>query len=578
MSFASDKLYNGYLRTNMSHIVTRVRVREIMIHLPCLTAHDRENIEAKRETYGNFDSMVLLLDCLKRRENWAEQFIDALEACEHMALAAEIRAEYNSLRGINNSRPSSSSATVVQAHVHPAPSAGPLPVPETGASSQAAVAPPAEVAAPPEPADRASPPLETPVQPQVPEAVSPPEAVPEPPQSTQFEAEARPPTPPASPERPHTPATTTPPPRSEITYQQEPEENSESDIQDISDVDGGIPDRESAENSEVLIDHVAEPKPTLSQTDTPPSPDPLLTSSTSTEVRPPQSPSPTQMNSDVTDGSSFLTMTPERPPVQDTAPPVDIKPAVVLQPEETSEPPTTQVVKSGPQTETAAATSPWSGAAGTDASLFVDSDVCLSKPSQLISIHPPNNGILTVAAASSPVQPYSGDSGRLEMSDSAPDTVISGRRPACSAVSSTTVSTAYAPPCQENGISLNHNEPEENHYDSPSRSLAMDQVMTHEVHVSEEPSILNLDGQSAKQATLFNGEAAKESVNTPSSEDRLSSEPASAEISAEFKTLQDSEKKAASSAPPANTKYILTAAGVGACALLLAWRFRNKSI
>jgi len=46
--------------------------------------------------------MVLLLDCLRRRERWPEQFINALEACEHTTLAAEIRAEYDSLRGVNS--------------------------------------------------------------------------------------------------------------------------------------------------------------------------------------------------------------------------------------------------------------------------------------------------------------------------------------------------------------------------------------------------------------------------------------------------------------------------------------------
>lgn len=47
--------------------------------------------------------MVLLLSCLKRRESWPEQFIEALEACEQMTLAAEIRAEYNALRGNSKS-------------------------------------------------------------------------------------------------------------------------------------------------------------------------------------------------------------------------------------------------------------------------------------------------------------------------------------------------------------------------------------------------------------------------------------------------------------------------------------------
>ncbi|KAF6722457.1 Pantothenate kinase 2, mitochondrial [Oryzias melastigma] len=57
-----------------------VQVREVIVHLPCLTSHDRENIEAKRDTNGNHDAMVLLMECLKRRENWPEQLIQALEA------------------------------------------------------------------------------------------------------------------------------------------------------------------------------------------------------------------------------------------------------------------------------------------------------------------------------------------------------------------------------------------------------------------------------------------------------------------------------------------------------------------
>lgn len=41
MSFASDQLANGYLRTNMPTIVTKVKVRQIVVHLPCLTDYDR---------------------------------------------------------------------------------------------------------------------------------------------------------------------------------------------------------------------------------------------------------------------------------------------------------------------------------------------------------------------------------------------------------------------------------------------------------------------------------------------------------------------------------------------------------
>lgn len=46
--------------------------------------------------------MVLLLDCLKRRENWPEEFISALEQCGHQTIADGIRKEYDSLRCINS--------------------------------------------------------------------------------------------------------------------------------------------------------------------------------------------------------------------------------------------------------------------------------------------------------------------------------------------------------------------------------------------------------------------------------------------------------------------------------------------
>ncbi|XP_049918091.1 uncharacterized protein LOC126401058 isoform X2 [Epinephelus moara] len=635
MSLASDKLYNGYLRRNMPTIVSKVKVREILNHLPCLTSQDRETIEAKRETYGNYDSMVLLLDCLKRRENWPEQFIKALEACEQPTLAAEIRAEYEALKENNDSsNPSSPPTTVVRAHVHPAPSASHLSGPEGGANSQAAVAPPAEASAPPdadeasappdadeasappepaeasappepaeasappdadeasappepaeasappEPAEASAPPepaaqASPPVQPQapqssaaqVPEAVSPPEPVPEPPQSTQAEVAPPPSTPPPSPATPHTQPTPPPPPQRETNSHQEPVENSESDIQDVSADDVVIPDQVSAGNREVSISSVDAPQPSRPveqcETDTA-SPDPLQTTTTSTEVSPPQSPSAAQMNSDVTDGSSFLTLTPERPPVQDTSPSGDFKPAAVLQPEETSEPPAAQVVESSPQTEAAATTSPPPGAAGTDASLCDDSSVCLSN---------------------------SGDSEHLEVNGAAPDAVTSAQLPACSTVSSTTVTTASAPPCQENGITLNHNELEENHYESLCPSLGTQAVLETVVRVSEEPSVLNLNGQSSTPQVQINGEAAKEmtsapplsntaadtvpSVNTSCSENHHPSEPTPTDLSPEQKTLQDSEDKMACRTLTPNTKYILTAAGVGACALLMAWRFKH---
>ncbi|XP_033497920.2 uncharacterized protein LOC117266710 [Epinephelus lanceolatus] len=545
MSFVNDRLYNEFVRRKMPTFVDKVDVGEIIYHLPCLTAHDREHIEARRQNRGNREGVAMLLDCLKRRENWPEQFIEALEACEQWTLAAEMRAKYNALRGIR----------------------------------QAAVAPPAKASAPSEPAA------------QVPEAISPPEPVPEPPQSTQAEVAPPPSTPPPSPAAQHTQPTTPPPPQRETNSHQEPVENSESDIQDVSADDVVIPDQVSAGNREVSISSVDAPQPSrpVEQCEThTASPDLLQTTTTSTEVSPPQSPSASQMNSDVTDGSSFLTLTPERPPVQDTSPPGDFK--AVLQPEETSEP--AQVVESSPQTEAAATTSPPLGAAGMGAPLCDDSSVCLSKPGPLISVHPLNHSSPTIPTQSLSVPPYSGNTERLEISSSVSDAVTTAQSSTCSTVSPTTMTTASAPPCQETGIALNHNEPEENHYESPRNSLGMQSVQEHVGHVSEEPSILNLDGQNlTPQVPAVDSEAAKEmtsvpplsnnaadtvpSVNTSCSENHHPSESTPTDLSAEPKTLQDSEDKMACRTLTPNTKYILIAAGVGACALLMAWRFKH---
>lgn len=109
-------------------------------------------------------------------------------------------------------------------------------------------------------------------------------------------------TPPPSPEKPHTRASTSsPPPEQKIISPQEPVEDSESDVQVVS-------HQVNAGNTEV---------------DAP--------------LAPPQDPSL------LTDGPSVPLKTPEKPPVQDTTPPVELRPTAALEPEENSEPPDTQV-------------------------------------------------------------------------------------------------------------------------------------------------------------------------------------------------------------------------------------------
>uniref|UniRef100_A0A3P8W014 Pollen-specific leucine-rich repeat extensin-like protein 1 n=1 Tax=Cynoglossus semilaevis TaxID=244447 RepID=A0A3P8W014_CYNSE len=532
MSYASDKLYNGYLRRKMPTIVSKVKVREIIVHLPCLTAHDR----AKRENYGNFDSMVLLLDCLKRRENWPEQFIQALEECEHSSVAAEIRAEYDALRGVDNSG-SSPSATVTRAHVHPAPAASPVQESVTGSgdvATNAVVVQPTERAeASPNSAPQASPPLKAPVQPQDPNST-----VQQPNNTDTFSPSDVV----SPPETPHT--------HREITAHQEPEENSESDIQAITGV--------------------------TSETNTTSDPDPSKTTSVA-DVQAPQ----IQANSDVTDGSSFLTLTPEKPPVQDTTPPVVLP--VVVEPEESTEPSTNV------QTEAAASNSLPDDCATEHNTSY------LSKPEVLISVQLQNHDSPSISAQTPSEEPYSGDSRRLELSTS-----ISGSHavslthvPVCSTVSFATVNTVSELTCQENSTGHDLEEPEENHYESPPDSLETEEVLVNVLQTSEEPSILNMD----LPTQIINGKAAEAmapsspSSNTTSSscstaDGAFGSKTVCGDISPpmrsgvvdnkpELQTVIQSEEDKRIRKFSTHTKYIVTAAGVGAIAVLMAWKFRN---
>ncbi|KAJ8281081.1 hypothetical protein GJAV_G00063290 [Gymnothorax javanicus] len=126
MTYANEKLYDGYLRREMGKIVSTVRVREILPQLPCLTLSDRDEIEARRDSSGNYTAMQMLLDYLRRRQNWPEQFIRALEICEHFKLANEIRAEYELLLGPRNAAAS------------PAANASPIQASDTGPPSHPA--------------------------------------------------------------------------------------------------------------------------------------------------------------------------------------------------------------------------------------------------------------------------------------------------------------------------------------------------------------------------------------------------------------------------------------------------------
>lgn len=147
--------------------------------------------------------------------------------------------------------------------------------------------------------------------------------------------------------------------------------------------------------------------------------------------------------------------------------------------------------------------------------------------------------------------------------------------------------------CQENSTGHDLEEPEENHYESPPDSLETEEVLVNVLQTSEEPSILNMD----LPTQIINGKAAEAmapsspSSNTTSSscstaDGAFGSKTVCGDISPpmrsgvvdnkpELQTVIQSEEDKRIRKFSTHTKYIVTAAGVGAIAVLMAWKFRN---
>ena len=212
-----------------------------------------------------------------------------------------------------DSNPSTPSGTVVRAHVHPPPS-------ESGGNRQAAATLPAEASAPLVPAVKQDAPL--------PEPVSDP---------AQMKAKPIPSTPPP----PLSPETVCSPPRQrEIVSHQEPVENSESDIQDVSGYGDASPNKVTGRN---VVDSPQPAGPVEQcEDDTQPQLEGLQ-STTPIKARPPRSPAKAETKSDMTGRSPVNMKPPEKPPVQDTTPLTVSNSAAVLQPKETPKSPAAQV-------------------------------------------------------------------------------------------------------------------------------------------------------------------------------------------------------------------------------------------
>ncbi|XP_067099812.1 mitochondrial antiviral-signaling protein isoform X1 [Osmerus mordax] len=601
MSFAGDKLYNDYIRKNMGTFNSTVKVTEIMPHLPCLTQSDRDEIGAKREQAGNYNAMQLLVDCLKRRENWSEELISALRACEHYALAQVVQDKYNSF--LVNPKSPSPATTVVKAHVHPAPTPNPsLPIPESSDDSASASpaqpaplaepapqpSPPLRVAVDPPPAPQPSPPLMAAVdpppapQPSPPlmAAVDPPPApqpspplmaAVDPPPAPQpspplIAAVDPPPAPlpspplrvdpaplpspplrvdpvplpstplravdphlevaPASPESPQQQAQSSvapsdpkpPPPATPVTIEIPPQRAPSPPVAVLQEVptDDTLTSRDdSALASQVAGFDLGLTSEAVRPTDTPASSQADQIPTAPVEASQSQRTPPGQTDSSSTTEPSpslaISSLDQMKLPVQDTAPlsPVVLFPA--QQPVEDSDP-TIQVTSDYEQAEAPQPLSQpvseptvapcWSPVDGADGPVSTLSDEYFSKPAPLLSTprypdSPATNNSIPEASNSLNI-------GCLEISGLVPglDPESAARAPTvCSTVTSDPEVAANPGPCQQNGVleedtSVFHNEPEENHFESNCQSSLGDQeVLTNLVHVYEEPSVLNHEGQ-----------------------------------------------------------------------------------
>lgn len=228
-----------------------------------------------------------------------------------------------------------------------------------------------------------------------------------------------------------------------------------------------------------------EPPPTTNPVPAPPvqAIPPTFTTTTPVPPSPTTEPAP---------ASSFLT--PEKHPVQDTAPPDTAVIPPAQRPVENSDPtiqvraePCLEDLRQPPTQPTGAPC--WRPVAGADGPVLSYSDeFCKPGVLQSVSIH--SEAL------------YSGDSNRLEISCSVQSPEAAAPAPVvCTSVSQDPSPAAGPVPCQENGVLEEHasstrNEPEENQFDSTCQSSLEDQeVLTNVGHVYEEPSVLNHQGQ-----------------------------------------------------------------------------------
>nr|CAX48608.1 mitochondrial antiviral signaling [Danio rerio] len=483
MSLTREQFYNKGIRPYMGRFATDIKVREILPYLQCLTISDREEIEAKKEQYGNYNAVQTLLDNLRRRENWIDEFITALRKCELGSLANEMSDIYDRIRGITSGpKPTDTlapsltgaTATVTTATVHTVPPTTlPLLMPPAGDAPVHSTAPCKQATQEPSP-DSVLQVAET----QQVEQVSPPAPAPTP----------------------------EPVPQTEITPQ-------------VIAPSQAAPDMSSPINLKVLthtgeavtITPVSRALDGLGFTITSSAGEsPIFTSCTQASISNtsqiqltrPCSTSQSSGNIQVPKKEVKDLDTSEKFPVQDTNPPLRQE-RTFQGPEETSDPIANEVVQRhngvglpvsnaeiiSNRTTQATTSTPTEVVAHAPYSVIPEQEY-FSKPGFLQIPEPQQNRAGTLPVLQE--DPCSLVSGDLEISRETASSTES-RQVASLADQASTSSTSTLPlnnPSYTSAL-LTNNQPEEDHYESVSEN----QTLRHVFHVAEEPPAENLNGQ-----------------------------------------------------------------------------------
>uniref|UniRef100_A0A8C1SDW2 Mitochondrial antiviral-signaling protein n=1 Tax=Cyprinus carpio TaxID=7962 RepID=A0A8C1SDW2_CYPCA len=582
MSFTREQFYNEAIRPNLARFSSTVKVRDILPHLPCLTLTDREEVEAKRETSGNFTAMQTLLDNLRRREKWPDEFITALRNCEHRELANEMRATYDRIRGITNNaapaapkpRPapaagaastsSGSTTTTTTVTVHAVPATTPhLLIPPSGGAPASSTAP--SNAAAPEPS---------------PAPVKPPTPVPAPSPEPVSQAEVAPPVV-ATSQAPHPPVVSV----SEVSL---PVPTAENKTPALDNSDGlALTDRTTISSStgEALL---STSSAQTSSSDTSTAQNQITKPYTTSQT------SPKSKNTQVPTADKDID-TSERLPVQDTNPSLRMQ-RTFQEPEEISDPTANggiqrnntvglPVFNNAPinSTRTSQATSS-APAEVVNASPSSINQEYFSKPGVLQPPEPQQNRaeILPVFQE----EPCSVVSDDLEISNATDSSTELGESNSLADQNSAPFDSATQsfqdPPY--NAAPLTHNQPEEDHYESFYENHTQINV----IRYAEEPSAENMNGQppsmlqrsrviSEDQRTLnYVGTESAVLLSEPSGHDRKKSTTISIREEESSAARPEQRGEGRPELFRINNFHLIAAAGIGLSAAFLAWKFTHK--